>query len=217
MICPTNATSFSEAMKMGTETYHALKNVIKKKYGIDGMLHRISMTAQVLTIRKSPATNVGDEGGFAPNVSGAEEALDLLVEAIKIAGHEGRIKIAMDPASSEFYDEKEKKYDLDFKNTRDNDGSKKITGKELAELYTSYVEKYPIIMIEDPFDEDDWEAWSHFTSNTHIEIVGDDLLATNVNRIKIAIEKKACNGLLLKVEKKHHKVMDQTGSYFRPV
>jgi len=180
MLCPTGATSFTEALKIGTETYHTLKGVIKKKYGID-------------------ATNVGDEGGFAPNVSGAEESLELLVEAIKLAGYEGKIKIALDVASSEFYDEKDKKYDLDFKNTKDNDGSKKITGKELAELYIGYINKYPIISIEDPFDQDDWEAWSHLVQNIKIQIVGDDLTVTNVDRIKTAIEKKACNGLLLKV------------------
>lgn len=144
------------------------------------------------------ATNVGDEGGFAPNVSGAEESLELLTEAIKQAGYEGKIKIALDVASSEFYDEKDKTYDLDFKNPN-KDGSKKISGKQLAELYAGYADKYPIISIEDPFDQDDWEAWSHFVSTTKIQIVGDDLTVTNPLRIKTAIEKKACNGLLLKV------------------
>jgi enolase len=144
----------------------------------------------------SPAANVGDEGGFAPNVSGAEESLELRMEAIKKAGYEGKIKIALDVASSEFY--KEGKYDLDFKNPN-SDPSKWITGKELADLYIGYAEKYPIISIEDPFDQDDWEAWSHFTANSKIQIVGDDLTVTNPIRIKTAIEKKACNGLLLKI------------------
>lgn len=142
------------------------------------------------------ATNVGDEGGFAPNVSGAEESLELLTEAIKKAGYEGKIKIALDVASSEFY--KEGKYDLDFKNPN-SDPSKWITPTELADLYLSYIAKYPIVSIEDPFDQDDWEGWTHFTGKSGIQIVGDDLTVTNPLRIKTAIEKKACNGLLLKV------------------
>ncbi|KZS93526.1 enolase [Sistotremastrum niveocremeum HHB9708] len=177
MLLPTGATSFTEAMKIGTETYHTLKKVINAKYGID-------------------ATNVGDEGGFAPNVAGAEESLELLTEAIKKAGYEGKISIALDVASSEFY--KDGKYDLDFKNPN-SDPTKWITGKELADLYLGYVKKYPIISIEDPFDQDDWDAWSHFTKECPIQIVGDDLTVTNPLRIKTAIEKKACNGLLLKV------------------
>jgi enolase len=147
-------------------------------------------------VYESTAANVGDEGGFAPNVSGAEESLELLTEAIKKAGYEGKIKIALDVASSEFY--KDGKYDLDFKNPN-SDPTKWITGKELAELYNGYAEKYPIISIEDPFDQDDWEAWTHFTANSKIQIVGDDLTVTNPVRIKTAIEKKACNGLLLKI------------------
>jgi len=177
MILPTGATSFTEAMKIGTETYHTLKKVISAKYGID-------------------AVNVGDEGGFAPNVSGAVESLDLLVEAIKKAGYEGKVKIGLDVASSEFY--KDGKYDLDFKNAN-SDPTKWITGQELADHYLDLVSKYPIVSIEDPFDQDDWEAWTHFTSNSPIQIVGDDLTVTNPLRIKTAIEKKACNGLLLKV------------------
>ncbi|KAI0279439.1 enolase [Russula aff. rugulosa BPL654] len=177
MLLPTSASSFTEAMKIGTETYHTLKKVISAKYGID-------------------AVNVGDEGGFAPNVSSPEEALDLLTEAIKKAGYEGKIKIALDVASSEFY--KDGKYDLDFKNPN-SDPTKWITGVELADLYISYIKKYPIVSVEDPFDQDDWEAWSHFTAKAGVQIVGDDLTVTNPLRIKTAIEKKACNGLLLKV------------------
>lgn len=177
MILPTGASSFTEAMKIGSETYHTLKKVIQAKYGID-------------------ATNVGDEGGFAPNVSGADEALDLLQEAIEKAGYTGKINIGLDVASSEFY--KEGKYDLDFKNPK-SDPSKWISGQELAALYKAYIEKYPIVSIEDPFDQDDWDAWSHFVGTTDIQIVGDDLTVTNPERIKQAIEKKACNCLLLKV------------------
>merc|ERR1712093_188687 len=177
MIMPTDAADFTEAMRIGSETYHALKKVINKKYGID-------------------ATNVGDEGGFAPNVSGAEESLELLMEAIKAAGYEGKVKIALDVASSEFY--KEGKYDLDFKNPK-SDESKWLTGQQLAEYYMGLINKYPIVSIEDPFDQDDWEAWTHITTGTNIQVVGDDLTVTNPVRIQTAIEKKACNGLLLKV------------------
>ncbi|GAA5843144.1 hypothetical protein JCM11251_003943 [Rhodosporidiobolus azoricus] len=177
MLLPTGAKDFDEAMQMGTETYHTLKSVIKKKYGID-------------------ATNVGDEGGFAPNVQGAEESLDLLTEAIEKAGYTGKVQIGLDVASSEFY--KEGKYDLDFKNPN-SDSSKWLTGKQLADVYNSLVEKYDIVSIEDPFDQDDWEAWTHLTQNTKIQIVGDDLTVTNPKRIQTAIEKKSCNGLLLKV------------------
>ncbi|GAA5884730.1 hypothetical protein JCM6882_005369 [Rhodosporidiobolus microsporus] len=177
MLLPTGAKDFDEAMQMGTETYHTLKNVIKKKYGID-------------------ATNVGDEGGFAPNVQGAEESLEILTEAISKAGYTGKVQIGLDVASSEFY--KDGKYDLDFKNPN-SDASKWLTGKELADVYNSLVEKYDIVSIEDPFDQDDWEAWTFLTQNTKIQIVGDDLTVTNPKRIQTAIEKKSCNGLLLKV------------------
>ena len=110
MIVPTGAKSFTESIQIGTEVYHTLKKVIKSKYGID-------------------ATNVGDEGGFAPNLQSADEALDLLVDAIKMAGYEGRVNISLDVASSEFY--KEGKYDLDFK-TPNADPSKRLTGAQLA-------------------------------------------------------------------------------------
>lgn len=177
MIVPTGAKTFTESMQIGTEVYHTLKKVIKAKYGID-------------------ATNVGDEGGFAPNVHSADEALDLLMEAIKTAGYEGRVNISLDVASSEFY--KDGKYDLDFKNPN-SDSSKWVTGAELAEIYKGYIQKYPIISIEDPFDQDDWEAWTILRESAGITIIGDDLTVTNPLRIKTAIEKKACNGLLLKI------------------
>ncbi|KAF8963879.1 enolase [Flammula alnicola] len=176
MILPVGASSFTEAMKMGTETYHALKAVIKKKYGLD-------------------ATNVGDEGGFAPNISTAEEALDLLVLAINQAGYEGKIKIALDAAASEFF--KDGKYDLDFKNPKP-DPKKLLSGAQLAALYLDLLKKYPFITLEDPFDQDDWEAWTHLTKNSSTQILADDLTVTNSARIKTAISKKAANALLLK-------------------
>lgn len=177
MIAPTEAPTFSEALRMGSEVYHTLKLLAKKKYG-------------------QSAGNVGDEGGVAPDIQTAEEALDLIVDAIKSAGYEGKVKIAMDVASSEFY--KDGKYDLDFKNP-DSDKSKWLTGEQLANLYAELLKKYPIVSIEDPFAEDDWDAWSHFFKTVDIQIVADDLTVTNPARIKTAIEKKAANGLLLKV------------------
>uniref|UniRef100_A0A8C9GNY4 phosphopyruvate hydratase n=1 Tax=Piliocolobus tephrosceles TaxID=591936 RepID=A0A8C9GNY4_9PRIM len=181
MIVPIGAPTFKEALRYGAEVYHTLKSEIKKKYGID-------------------ATNVGDEGGFAPNILNANEALDLLVSAIKGAGYEGKVKIAMDVAASEFYDNEKKTYNLDFK-TPNNDKSLIKTGSELVDLYIDLVKKYPIISIEDPFDQDDWENYAKLTEaiGKNVQIVGDDLLVTNPTRITKALEKKACNALLLKV------------------
>ncbi|KAF9897365.1 phosphopyruvate hydratase [Lobosporangium transversale] len=177
MILPTGASTFAEAMKIGSEVYHTLKSVIKKKYGQD-------------------ATNVGDEGGFAPNIQDNAEGLELLKEAIALAGYTDKVQIGMDVAASEFY--KDGKYDLDFK-TPNSDASKRLTGEQLASLYKDFIAHYPIVSIEDPFDQDDWAAWSHVTDQTAIQIVGDDLTVTNPSRIATAIEKKACNALLLKV------------------
>ncbi|KAJ2982575.1 hypothetical protein NQ176_g1298 [Zarea fungicola] len=179
MIVPSDAPSFTEAMRQGAEVYQKLKALAKKKYG-------------------QSAGNVGDEGGVAPDIQTAEEALDLITEAIEQAGYTGKIKIAMDVASSEFYKTEEKKYDLDFKNP-DSDPAKWLTYEELAALYSELCKKYPIVSIEDPFAEDDWEAWSYFYKTQNIQIVGDDLTVTNPLRIKEAIELKACNALLLKV------------------
>ncbi|EFA09610.1 enolase [Tribolium castaneum] len=177
MILPTGAKSFTEAMKMGSEVYHHLKNVIKAQFGLD-------------------ATAVGDEGGFAPNIQNNEDALNLIIEAIKKAGYEGKIDIGMDIAASEFY--KDGQYDLDFKNPK-SDKSKWISGEKLLEMYKGFIKKFPVVSIEDPFDQDDWTSWSAITSSTDIQIVGDDLTVTNPKRIQTAVEKKACNCLLLKV------------------
>jgi len=179
MIVPSSAPSFTEAMRQGSEVYQKLKTLAKKKYG-------------------QSAGNVGDEGGVAPDIQTADEALELITEAIDSAGYTGKVHIAMDVASSEFYKEDEKKYDLDFKNP-DSDKSKWITYEELADMYKKLVEKYPIVSIEDPFAEDDWEAWSYFYKTSDFQIVGDDLTVTNPLRIKKAIDLKSCNALLLKV------------------
>lgn len=177
MILPTGAQSFTEAMKMGSEVYHHLKKVIKDKFGLD-------------------ATAVGDEGGFAPNILNNKDALLLITSAIEKAGYTGRIEIGMDVAASEFY--KNGLYDLDFKNPK-SDKSKWISPEKLQDLYKSFINEFPISSIEDPFDQDDWAAWSSMTAATSIQIVGDDLTVTNPKRIQTAVDKKACNCLLLKV------------------
>ncbi|XP_009623017.1 enolase isoform X1 [Nicotiana tabacum] len=180
MILPVGASSFKEAMKMGCEVYHHLKAVIKKKYGQD-------------------ATNVGDEGGFAPNIQENKEGLELLKTAIDKAGYTGKVVIGMDVAASEFYG-KDKTYDLNFKE-ENNNGSQKISGDQLKDLYKSFVSEYPIVSIEDPFDQDDWETYAKLTAEIgeKVQIVGDDLLVTNPKRVAKAIEGKTCNALLLKV------------------
>jgi enolase len=177
MLLPTGASSFTEAMRMGSETYHHLKSVIKAKYGQD-------------------ACNVGDEGGFAPNIQNNEEGLELLKVAIEKAGYTGKIEIGMDVAASEFC--KDKKYDLDFKNPK-SDPAAWLTSDQLFEVYQGFITKYPVISIEDAFDQDDWPAWTKMNAAVNIQLVGDDLTVTNPKRVREAIEKKACNCLLLKV------------------
>lgn len=184
MILPTEATSFTEAMQMGTEVYHHLKKVIHTQYGQD-------------------ATNVGDEGGFAPNITENKEGLELIKTAIENAGYTGKIKIGMDVAASEFYTEEKggnKSYDLNFKQTP-NDGKARLDSAGISEMYTEFCSEHPMVSIEDPFDQDDWEAWAKLTADmgNDVQIVGDDLLVTNPKRIQKAIEEKACNALLLKV------------------
>merc|ERR1712232_633861 len=181
MILPVGANTFREALIIGAEVYHTLKSVIKKKYGQD-------------------ACNVGDEGGFAPSVQDNNEALDVLMESIKKSGHEAKVKIGTDVAASEFYVAETKKYDLDFKNPNSAPEMKK-TGEELVDYYMNWFKNYPFVSIEDPFDQDDWEAYSKFNKacGKDMQIVGDDLLVTNVKRISKALDCGACNALLLKV------------------
>jgi len=181
MILPVGADSFKEAMRMGSEIYHHLKAEIHKRYGLD-------------------ATAVGDEGGFAPNIQDNKEGLDLLNTAIALAGYTGKVSIGMDVAASEFYKEHDGHgfYDLDFKNPN-SDQSKWLSGDQLAHLYQSFIRDYPVVSIEDGFDQDDWPMWQSFQTATSIQLVGDDLTVTNPKRIKMAVEKKACNCLLLKV------------------
>lgn len=171
MIMPVGAPTFKEAMVLGVEVYHTLKKIIKKKHG-------------------ETAINVGDEGGFAPPLSLVEEPLKLIMEAIDEAGHTGKFQLALDPAASEFYEQG--KYIVD---------GKALDSDAFIGVYEDFIEKYPLISIEDPFDQDDWETFQKFTrrNGEKIQIVGDDLLVTNVKRIQEAINKNACNSLLLKV------------------
>eukprot|EP00928_Gymnodinium_smaydae_P020923 TRINITY_DN180_c0_g1_i3.p1 TRINITY_DN180_c0_g1~~TRINITY_DN180_c0_g1_i3.p1 ORF type:complete len:920 (+),score=241.01 TRINITY_DN180_c0_g1_i3:63-2822(+) len=181
MILPVGAQSFKEAMIIGAEVYHALKSVIKKKYGQD-------------------ACNVGDEGGFAPSVQDNDEALDVLTEAVQKSGHGDKVKFGTDVAASEFYDADTKTYDLDFKNPN-SPPEMKVSADKLIELYQRWVSKYPFVSIEDPFDQDDWDAYKSLMASVGQEqqIVGDDLLVTNPSRIQKALDVGACNALLLKV------------------
>uniref|UniRef100_A0A3Q1BBJ6 phosphopyruvate hydratase n=1 Tax=Amphiprion ocellaris TaxID=80972 RepID=A0A3Q1BBJ6_AMPOC len=176
MVLPVGAESFKEALRIGAELYHTLKGVIQEKYGQD-------------------ATNVGDEGGFAPNILENSEALDLLQTAIEKAGFTDKVVVGMDVAASEFY--RDGKYDLDFKSPPHPE--RHISGEELADIYQGFVNNYPVVSIEDPFDQDDWEAWSRLTAQVGIQVVGDDLTVTNPKRIEKAAEERACNCLLLKV------------------
>ncbi|CAE7227751.1 ENO1 [Symbiodinium sp. CCMP2592] len=181
MISPTGAKTFKEALQIGSEVYHSLKNVVVAKYG------------------KSAAA-VGDEGGFAPNIQENDEGLQALVDAIKEAGHTGKVKLAMDIAASEFYSHEDKTYNLGFK--VDNPAPSLVKNKDqLMEFYKDIISRYPIVSIEDPFDQDDWEAYGQMVQEVgkDVQIVGDDLLVTNPKRIEYAKEHKAANALLLKV------------------
>jgi enolase len=171
MLFPIGFDSFSEALRAGAEVYHILKKILKEKYGPN-------------------AINVGDEGGFAPPLKSVREPMELVLNAIDEAGYEGKIKLGLDCAASEFY--KDGKYVVEGK---DYDSS------SLLDLYKDLATTFQIVSIEDPFDEEDFDAFAEMTSEVgdKVQIVGDDLLVTNVSRVKTALEKKACNALLLKV------------------
>jgi enolase len=184
MILPVGASSFREAMQIGAEVYHNLKSVVLKKYGQD-------------------ACNVGDEGGFAVPVQDNNEALDVLMTAIEKAGHKDKVKLGTDVAASEFWEAEAKLYNLDFKNPDQSavPADMKLSGEAMIGYYKEWLDKYPFVSIEDPFDQDDWESYTKFQAEIGeaTQIVGDDLLVTNPKRVAVAIEKKACNALLLKV------------------
>ncbi|MEK6984101.1 MAG: phosphopyruvate hydratase [Nanoarchaeota archaeon] len=173
MIMPVNFKRFSDALRAGVETYHILKNLLKTMYGSNAIL-------------------LGDEGGFAPPIRDVEERLGLLMKAIEKAGYSGKIKLALDCAASEFYDEKNSKYKI---------LSKDYSSSELVDFYKKLVQKFPIISIEDGFAQDDWNGWNLMNNELgkKVQIVGDDLLVTNMARINRAVEHNACNAMLLKV------------------
>ena len=176
MIMPVGATSFSEGLRWGTEIFHVLKGVLKKK---------------------GYSTNVGDEGGFAPNIQSNEEAIETVLEAITAAGYKtgSQIVIAMDAANSELWDAKKKKYVFH------KSSGKVMSSDELVKYWESWVKKYPIASIEDGMAEDDWNGWKNLTDTIgkKCQLVGDDLFVTNVTRLQQGIDKNIANGLLVKV------------------
>lgn len=176
MLAPIGADSFSEALRMGAETFHTLKTVLKKR---------------------GYSTAVGDEGGFAPNLKSNEEALEVLSEAIDKAGYKAgqQIAIALDPAASEFYDKDKKRYVF-----KKSDKSEK-TSAQMVEFWSNWVSHYPIVSIEDGMAEDDWDGWKQLTDalGKKIQLVGDDLFVTNTERLQQGIDKSIANSILVKV------------------
>jgi len=176
MVMPTGATSFSEALRMGVEVFHHLKNVLKKK---------------------GYSTNVGDEGGFAPNIGSNEEAIETVLQAIEVAGYKPGedMWIAMDAAVSELYDPKTGLYTF-----HKSDG-KKMSSTELVNYWVQWANKYPIISIEDGLAEDDWNGWAELTKaiGHKTQLVGDDLFVTNVTRLQKGIDNQIANSILVKV------------------
>jgi enolase len=176
MVMPIGAPSFSEGLRWGVEIFHQLKSTLKKK---------------------GYSTNVGDEGGFAPNIQSNEEAIETVLEAIQSAGYKTgtQIAIAMDAANSELWDAKKKKYVFH------KSSGKEMSSDQLVKYWESWVKKYPIVSIEDGMAEDDWAGWKNLTDTigSKCQLVGDDLFVTNVNRLQTGIDKKIANGLLVKV------------------
>ena len=176
MIMPVGATSFSEGLRWGVEIFHTLKSVLKKK---------------------GYSTNVGDEGGFAPNIQSNEEAIETVLAAISAAGYKtgSQIVIAMDAANSELWDAKKKKYVFH------KSSGKVMSSDELVKYWEKWVKQYPIASIEDGMAEDDWNGWKALTQavGSKCQLVGDDLFVTNVDRLQTGIDKKIANGLLVKV------------------
>ena len=176
MVMPVGATHFSEGLRWGVEIFHALKNVLKKK---------------------GYSTNVGDEGGFAPNIQSNEEAIEMVLTAIDAAGYKAgsQIKIAMDAANSELWNSKKKKYVFH------KSSGKEMTSEQLVKYWEGWIKKYPICSIEDGMAEDDWSGWKMLTEavGDRCQLVGDDLFVTNVTRLQQGIDKQIGNALLVKV------------------
>ena len=170
LMLPVGADTYHEGLRMGVETYHTLGKILKEKYG-------------------QSATNVGDEGGYAPTIGTTREALDAMMDAITKAGYKGKIKLGMDAASSEFF--KNGKYHID---------GKMLSRKELVDYYKALIKDYPIIVLEDPFAEEDWQGFVDITKATKgVTIIGDDIYVTNVKRLQKGIDMGAANSLLLKL------------------
>ncbi len=173
MVMPVGAPSFHEALRWGTETYHSLKKVLKAR---------------------GYSTGLGDEGGFAPSLGSNEEAIEVILEAIESAGYEPGVDLflALDPAASEFYEDGH--YDL-------RKEGKRLKGEEMVDFYLTWIEKYPIISIEDGLAEDDWESWKLFEEEAgdRVQLVGDDLFVTSVERLQRGIEEQAANSILIKL------------------
>jgi enolase len=185
MLLPVGAKTFAEAMRIGSEVYHHLKKIIKKEYGQD-------------------AVNVGDEGGFAPNVKESKQCLKLIMDAVEAAGYTDKIVLGTDAAASEFCTKDKEKNEFSYNLNKwvDGDEGKECVDSEgLSKFYQDLVDNFPLQSIEDSHDEDDWKGWGAFSKEVgaKIQLVGDDLLVTNPTRIKKAIEEKSCNALLLKV------------------
>jgi len=176
MIAPVGATRFSEALRMGAETFHTLKGVLKKR---------------------GYSTAVGDEGGFAPNLKSNEEALEVLMDAIEKAGYRPgeQISIALDPATSEFYEKDKRKYVF-----KKSDKSEK-TSEELVKFWSDWARQFPIVSLEDGMAEDDWDGWKQLTQTlgNKLQLVGDDLFVTNSERLQQGIERGVANSILVKV------------------
>ena len=178
MVMPIGAPSFREGLRMTAEVFHALKAVLSSR-GLN--------------------TNVGDEGGFAPDLQSNEEALEVIMEAIKKAGYtagrDGYFMIALDPAVSELYDSKTKTYTLKWTT------GEKLTNAQMVDMWEDWCNRYPIISIEDGMDEDDWEGWKLLTDRIgdRVQLVGDDLFVTNSERLKMGLEKGVANSILIKV------------------
>src|ERR1700722_1805947 len=178
MVMPVGAETFSDALRWGTEVFHTLKGVLKKK-GYN--------------------TAVGDEGGFAPSLKSNDEALDLILEAIQLAGYTAGedISIALDPASSEFYNKETGKYVFKKSDKRE------LSSEEMTAFWENWVNKYPIISIEDGLAEDDWTGWAHLTKvlGDKVQLVGDDLFVTNTQRLQQGIEQQVDNSILIKANR----------------
>ncbi|HJY23139.1 MAG TPA: phosphopyruvate hydratase, partial [Hanamia sp.] len=175
MVMPVGASSFSEALRWGVEIFHTLKTVLKKK---------------------GYSTNVGDEGGFAPNIQSNEEAIETVLAAIEKAGYStSQVAIAIDAANSELWNAKEKKYIF-----HKSDG-RKMSSEQLVDYWKTWVKKYPVISIEDGMAEDDWKGWKLLTDTLgdKVQLVGDDLFVTNVKRLQKGVDEKIANALLVKV------------------